>query len=80
MARSSWQDKLKFGDICRAKSGSPARYLQDGLCLFVSSMSNDLIITKAAPKQKGEEQFPLPDDTDLDKALIKIFRKEYYVG
>lgn len=77
MTSGYWEDTIKFGDTCRARSGAPARYLQDGWCLFVSCMSNDLCITKAAPKEGREEEFPLPDDEDLDKALIKLFRNEY---
>lgn len=57
---------LKHGDVCRAKCGAPARYWREGICLFISSMSNDLCSDEAVMSQGGEEEFPLPTNQHLE--------------
>ena len=59
---------MKFGDICRASCGAPARYLKEGRCLFICSSNNDLSIDRAIDPTGGEEQFPLPSDEMLEGA------------
>lgn len=38
-----------FGDYCRAKCTAPARFIGDGLCLYVSCQSNDFFIDEVDP-------------------------------
>jgi len=63
---------LKTGDICRARCTAPARYLQDGLCLFVSAQDNDLGIDVAAPATGGEDRLPLPSDDHVEGARVAL--------
>ena len=51
---------LNFGDCCRARCSAPARYLSQGLCMYVSAMCNDFGIDQAELPTGGEERFPLP--------------------
>jgi hypothetical protein len=55
---------MKFGDYCRSRGGAPARYVGRGFCLYVSAMTNDLMIDKAAPADGSEWQFPMPTDRE----------------
>lgn len=59
---------LKFGDFCRATCSAPARYFGHGMCLWVSSMCNDLMVTEAAEATGGEGRFPQGDDDMLRAA------------
>lgn len=59
---------MRFGDVCRASCSAPARYLNDGLCVWISCMSNDVMVTEAAEATGGEARFPLPTDEMLHAA------------
>lgn len=57
---------LKFGDLCRAKCGAPARYVRAGICLYVSSMMGvDLCPDEACPARGDEKDRVLPSDDGL---------------
>ena len=51
---------INFAEACRARCGAPARFIGDGLCLFISAMSNDLCVDMALPAIGGELSLPLP--------------------
>ena len=55
---------LAFGDLCRARCSAPARYLGEGLCLFVSAQDNDLCVDHVSDKPYVGE-LPLPTDREL---------------
>ena len=73
---------LKFGDLCRAKSGAPARYIDYG-----KALTNELIIDDAVAVLNDEHFLPyihrdqgagqacdlsLPDDKTLERAKAFI--------
>lgn len=59
---------MKFGDVCRTKSGAPALYVDDDMCLYVSAMTNELMVTEAAPPIGGEVELPLPTHRECQAA------------
>ena len=68
---------LKFGDLCRAKSGAPARYIDYG-----KALTNELVIDDAVavlneecilPQDAGQAfNLSLPDDKTLERAKAFI--------
>lgn len=56
---------LKFGDLCRAKSGAPARYIGYG-----KALTNELVIDDAVSVLYDECScdLALPNDRDLERA------------
>lgn len=62
---------MKTGDYCRAKCNAPARYLTDGLCLWVSSQSNDLCVSEAGPKTM-EPDLPTPSEEEVFACLAGL--------
>ena len=59
-------DKLKIGDICRAKCTAPARYIGNGRCLYVSATTNDIGEDNAQPATGGENNLPLVSDKEIE--------------
>jgi len=59
---------MNFGDNCRLKTGTPARYLGEGLGLGISCQDNEPIIGKAVEPNGKETSFPLPSDEELRAA------------
>jgi len=58
---------MKVGDRCRSKHGSPARYIGDGLCLWVCAQDNDLGVSEVGPGEPSET-LPHPSDGDVWRA------------
>ncbi len=63
---------MRLGDICRAKCTAPARYVDKGLCLYVSAQDNEIMMDKAAPAKGGEKRLPLPSDEMLQGAWAAL--------
>jgi hypothetical protein len=64
--------KLRFGDICRSVSGAPARYISHDFCLYVSAMTNELLVALHLSAKGGEEELPLPTDRECQAAYWGI--------
>ena len=60
------KDKFKIGEIVRTECSAIGRYIGNGNALYVSAMTNDLIISKAVKKDKNKHKLPLPDNTDIN--------------
>lgn len=60
---------LKFGDLCRAKSGVPARYIDHG-----KALTNEFVIDDAVEVLSDEysHDLTLPDDRSLERAKAFI--------
>lgn len=67
---------MNRGDRCRGKCSAPARYVGQGLCLFVSAQDNSLAVDFAVEPTGGEDALPAPSDEELDgaKAMLDHFR------
>lgn len=59
---------FRYGDPCRVHT-APARYLTDGVGMYISCMDNDLMIGVAEPPKGNEAEFPLPSQDMLDAAM-----------
>lgn len=60
---------LKFGDLCRAKSGALARYIDQG-----KALTNEFVIDDAVEVLTDEcpHDITLPDDRSLERARAFI--------
>jgi hypothetical protein len=60
---------LKFGDLCRAKSGALARYIDQG-----KALTNEFVIDDAVEVLPDEcsHDITLPDDRSLERARAFI--------
>jgi hypothetical protein len=69
--------KLNKGDFCRALCTAPARYIVNGMCMYVSCQDNSLDVTQVYPSMEAEEDsgLPYPSDDAIEgayQALIYI--------
>jgi hypothetical protein len=61
---------LKFGDECRAACTAPARYLDDGLCVWVSAQNNDIMVSPTDGNgPQTANGLPLVSDEALEAAM-----------
>lgn len=61
--------EYKFGSVCQARCGAPARVVTDEWCLWVSAMSNDLMLTRGVrPLPEGGWHGVLPTLTECERA------------
>ena len=62
---------LHYGDVCRTKHGTPARYLRDGQAVYICGMDNDIGIAPAVPATGGELRLPLVSDLELAQEMVR---------
>jgi hypothetical protein len=62
---------LRIGAYCRAKCSAPARYIGFGKCLYVSAMTNELIVNEAREPDGNEYKLPLPSTWNVIKWGLK---------
>jgi hypothetical protein len=71
--------EYKFGDIVRAKCTAPARYIDDGLCMVVSSMSNQLFVDEVKEHWQSEEHKDPIVPTDQELLGANAMRRYFQV-
>ena len=61
--------ELKFGDRCRALCSAPARYIEQGYCLYLSSQDHELNfdLTDMNPCNPPPSNLSYPSDRELYK-------------
>jgi len=67
---------MKFGDYCRTTHGAPARYMGEGLCVWISSQGNDVLVGRVRIEDaRAKTSLPYLDDDEL-----KCFAAGYSAG